>query len=121
MKEMQYRKSNLKDRPELKDVFEVRFFEPSQILDEKTRNIVNEKIADIENKCQKRLQELVIKTKYYEKECSNLKRNLQALTQKNDILTLATSLFLLETNPYKIWKVFQDIKGNKFFFDCFED
>ena len=51
MKEMQYRKSNLKDRPELKDVFEVRFFEPSQILDEKTRNIVNEKIADIENKC----------------------------------------------------------------------
>lgn len=26
-----------------------------------------------------------------------------------------------EPNPYKIWKIFQDIKGNQFFRDVFEN
>lgn len=33
---------------------------------------------------------------------------------------LAGKLSLLERDPYKIWKLFQDVFGTEFFFDVFE-
>lgn len=50
-----------------------------------------------------------------------LRRTISLLLGQKDIVALVTTVFVLERDPYKIWKVLQDVAGgNKYFFKIFE-
>ncbi|KAL4435079.1 hypothetical protein ABPG74_003572 [Tetrahymena malaccensis] len=118
MKEMLFRQANLEDL----EFYEVQYFDSSSIIDEKTRLILNDKLKDLKIQFDKKTQDLIKKIIVLSNEVERLKKlaNVGGGSGDQGIVEAVKKIFVLEESPYKIWKVIQDIKGNQFFFNVFE-
>lgn len=104
----------------VEDYFQVEFFDPSLVLDAKVRDLLNAKLRDIKSECDLKLIEFKAKLNIQDEQCKNLQKALLSLQKQQDLATIVKQLFLIENDPYKIWKQFQDVVGNQFFFQIFE-
>jgi hypothetical protein len=53
-------------------------------------------------------------------ENGKLRKEKELFLQKNvGCEEYVRRIFSVEHNPYKIWKAFQDLKGNEYFFEVF--
>jgi hypothetical protein len=87
-------------------------------------DLVNSKIADLQSQFEKRTRELVVRNEHTRLDCKNLKLQLSALKEKAKNMEnpeyLLSRVLYLERNPYLIWKMIADQKGNFFFDEVFE-
>ena len=120
MREQIYRRDNSEDV----DLFEVQYFDISEIEDPSYQALVNNKIADLKSQYEKKSRDHLQKIELQKIETGNLKYQIQGLIQKTQNLDnpeyLLLKVFNLENNPYKIWRFIQDSKGNDYFFEVFE-
>ncbi|KAL4473408.1 hypothetical protein ABPG72_015651 [Tetrahymena utriculariae] len=110
---------NRKDR-DFQNCFEVSYFEPSIIYDDKIREVLNSRLQDLKLQCEKKMYQMQKKFKRHQEEFEKLQETLFAFMSQNDPISVAKTLFAMETNPHKIWRILQDQMGNTYFFRIFE-
>ncbi|EAR82981.2 hypothetical protein TTHERM_01044710 (macronuclear) [Tetrahymena thermophila SB210] len=103
------------------DFFEVKYFDSTQILDEKLRILLNDKIDDMKRQCQKKLQEIYIKYKTATNELDKLTKCLNTFLEQNNYQQHLKTAFQQQPNDYLLWKAIQDIKGLDFLFNLIEN
>ncbi|KAL4429910.1 hypothetical protein ABPG74_022933 [Tetrahymena malaccensis] len=110
---------NRKDR-DFQNCFEVSYFEPSIIYDDKIREVLNSRLQDLKLQCENKMYQMQKKFKRHQEEFEKLQETLFAFMSQNDPISVAKTLFAMETNPHKIWRILQDQMGNTYFFRIFE-
>ncbi|EAR83893.2 hypothetical protein TTHERM_00822330 (macronuclear) [Tetrahymena thermophila SB210] len=110
---------NRKDR-DFQNCFEVSYFEPSIIYDDKIREVLNSRLQDLKLQCENKMYQMQKKFKRHQEEFEKLQETLFAFMSQNDPISVAKTLFAMEQNPHKIWRILQDQMGNTYFFRIFE-
>ncbi|KAL4427199.1 hypothetical protein ABPG74_013403 [Tetrahymena malaccensis] len=103
------------------DFFEVKYFDSTQILDEKLRILLNDKIDDMKRQCQKKLQEIYTKYKTATNELDKLTKCLNTFLESNNYIQHLKTAFQQQPNDYLLWKAIQDVKGLDFLFNLIEN
>ncbi|KAL4465516.1 hypothetical protein ABPG72_001619 [Tetrahymena utriculariae] len=103
------------------DFFEVKYFDSTQILDEKLRILLNDKIDDMKRQCQKKLQEIYTKYKTATNELDKLTKCLNTFLGSNNYLQHLKTAFQQQPNDYLLWRAIQDVKGLDFLFNLIEN
>ena len=101
-------------------LIEVKFFDEAICADEKMREVLNLKLRDMKNFLERRIYEERQQQKTLHLQFEKLERAYNSLCSKNDPKMIMHNLYNLESNPYALWKLFQDEIGNVSLFEVFE-
>ncbi|CAD8053412.1 unnamed protein product [Paramecium primaurelia] len=103
------------------EFYEVNYFDIKQSLEPELQNYIQDKFNQLQKQCQQTVQRYKIELTALSTECESHKRTIQVLLQNNTLQSIIKMLFLIEKDPYKIWKQIQDQVGNKIIFQVFEN
>ncbi|CAD8178829.1 unnamed protein product [Paramecium octaurelia] len=103
------------------EFYEVTYFDIKQALEPELQNYIQEKFHLLQKQCQQTVQRYKIELTALSTECESHKRTISVLLQNNTLQSIIKMLFLIEKDPYKIWKQIQDQVGNKIIFQVFEN
>ncbi|KAM3134790.1 hypothetical protein pb186bvf_013115 [Paramecium bursaria] len=120
MKELLYRKDNNKQ-----DIFEVQYFDETDGLDQEQIQMLNKKLeilkAQAEIKIERIMQSFLKLHGEYEQQTIYYQSLQQKMKNMDKPEELLSRVIQLHNNPYKTWRLIQDIKGNEYFFNVFEN
>ncbi|CAD8061322.1 unnamed protein product [Paramecium sonneborni] len=106
------------------DPFEVSFFDFTEVLDPNIQNLFTAHITDLKFQFNNRIIDYIKLIQAQRDEIKNYKIQVQRLNQQlNNVdnpSELFKRIFLIDSNPYRIWKYIADQKGNNFFKEVFE-
>ncbi|CAD8133021.1 unnamed protein product [Paramecium octaurelia] len=104
--------------------FEVSFMDFTEVLDANIKKLFTTHIIDLKFQFNNRIIDYIKLIQAQREEIKNYKQQIQKLNhQINNIdgpSELLKKLFLIDNNPYRIWKYIADLKGNQFFKEVFE-
>ncbi|CAD8197277.1 unnamed protein product [Paramecium octaurelia] len=103
------------------EFFEVNYFDIKQALEPELQNYIQDKFNQLQKQCQQTVQRYKIELTALSTECESHKRTISVLLQNNTLQSIIKMLFLIEKDPYKIWKQIQEQVGNKIIFQVFEN
>ncbi|CAD8086126.1 unnamed protein product [Paramecium primaurelia] len=103
------------------EFYEVNYFDIKQALEPELQNYIQDKFNQLQKQCQQTVQRYKIELTALSTECESHKRTISVLLQNNTLQSIIKMLFLIEKDPYKIWKQIQDQVGNKIIFQVFEN
>ncbi|CAD8100862.1 unnamed protein product [Paramecium sonneborni] len=103
------------------EFYEVNYFDIKQALEPELQNYIQDKFNLLQKQCQQTVQRYKIELTALSTECESHKRTIQVLLQNNTLQSIIKMLFLIEKDPYKIWKQIQDQVGNKIIFQVFDN
>ncbi|CAK88815.1 unnamed protein product (macronuclear) [Paramecium tetraurelia] len=103
------------------EFFEVNYFDIKQTLEPELQNYIQDKFNQLQKQCQQTVQRYKIELTALSTECESHKRTISVLLQNNTLQSIIKMLFLIEKDPYKIWKQIQEQVGNKIIFQVFEN
>lgn len=105
------------------EYYEVQYFNLTEVDEPKYRDLLNTRMADLKSQYEHITREQKVRTEQLRLETKNLKLQLHLLREKSKSLDnpeyLMRLAMHLERNPYLIWKMIQDMKGNFYFEEVF--
>ncbi|CAD8107388.1 unnamed protein product [Paramecium sonneborni] len=123
LKDIQHLKSMFLKQLENPDTefYEVNYFDIKQALEPELQNYIQDKFNLLQKQCQQTVQRIKIELTAISAECESHKKTISVLLQNNTLQSIIKMLFLIEKDPYKIWKQIQDQVGNKIIFQVFDN
>ncbi|CAK75135.1 unnamed protein product (macronuclear) [Paramecium tetraurelia] len=122
LREQLFRKNQTLISPD--EPFEVSFMDFTEVLDANIKKLFTTHIIDLKFQFNNRIIDYIKLIQAQREEIKNYKLQIQKLNQQiNNIdgpSELLKKLFLIDNNPYRIWKYIADQKGNQFFKEVFE-
>ncbi|KRX05145.1 hypothetical protein PPERSA_06779 [Pseudocohnilembus persalinus] len=101
-------------------IFETNYFSAQQVLDDDQRKLMNLKLEEMKQNYLKMVGKVEQENQYLITKCKLLQEKITTLQSEQNSEEIVDKLLAVESNPYKIWKYFQEKVGNQFFFRIFE-